>query len=402
MASLREYRNIVGDKVIDEIYDKALPFLNKHVVCISSTHQGGGVAELLNSLVFLFNEIGIRAGWRIIQGTPDFFAITKRIHNALQGQNVSLSQREKRLYLETNRRFSILCHLDYDALVIVHDPQPLPLIEFYEKNQPWILRYHIDLSKPNKRVWNFLIPFIEKYDHMVVSTEQYKKPLAIPQSVIPPAIDPLSAKNRSMSESSIDKCLEGQGIDLNKPIISQISRFDKWKDPGGVIKIFEMVKKKVDCQLVLMGNTATDDPEGIEMYNEIIKRYGEHKDVKILVNVADNDRVANALQRKSLVVIQKSLREGFALTVSEALYKGTPIVASNIGGIPLQVIDGVSGFLHDPRDVRGFSESVVKLLKHEKLRASLGRNGKKHIIKNFLVTRLVSDWLDLAGRYLSH
>ncbi len=400
MQNLENYRKIVGDKVINKIYNKAKKFSKKHIVCISSTHQGGGVAEILNSIIFLFNEIGIDFGWRIIHGTPDFFAITKQFHNALQGGKIHLSERKKEMYLKTNRRFSTFTHLGHD-LVIVHDPQPLSLIEFYQKKQPWIWRCHIDLSNPNKIVWDFLRKFIKKYDHIIVSAKEYKKNLRISQDIIYPAIDPCSPKNKLISEVNIDKRLTKLGIDLNKPIISQISRFDKWKDPEGVIKIFKMVKKKVDCQLVLLGNLAMDDPEGIKIYDKIIKRYGEHKDIKILVNVSDNDLVVNSLQRKSAVVIQKSLKEGFGLTVAEALYKGTPVVASNIGGIPLQIINGVNGFLHNPRDIKSFSQSIIKILQDEELRNELGKNGKEHITKNFLITRLITDWLNLFEIYLT-
>lgn len=400
MQNLENYRKIVGDKVINKIYNKAKKFSQKHIVCISSTHQGGGVAEILNSIIFLFNEIDIDFGWRIIHGTPDFFAITKQFHNALQGGKIHLSERKKEMYLKTNKRYSTFTHLDHD-LVIVHDPQPLALIGFYQKKQPWIWRCHIDLSNPNKIAWDFLKQFIKKYDQVIVSAKEYKRNLRIPQSIIYPAIDPRSPKNQLIPEINIDKRLDKLGIDLNKPIISQISRFDKWKDPEGVIKIFKMVKKKVDCQLVLLGNLAMDDPEGVKIYNKIIKKYGDHKDIKILVNVSDNDLVVNSLQRKSAVVIQKSLKEGFGLTVAEALYKGTPVVASNIGGIPLQVINGVNGFLHNPKDIKSFSQSIIKILQDEELRNELGKNGKEHITKNFLITRLITDWLNLFEMYLT-
>lgn len=399
MLNLKDYRKIVGDEVIDKICNKAKKFSRKHIVCISSTHQGGGVAEMLNSIVFLFNEIGIDFGWRIIHGTPDFFTVTKKFHNALQGSKMCLSDRKKNMYLGTNKRFSLFTHLKHD-LVIVHDPQPLALIEFYKKAQPWILRFHIDLSSPNKVVWDYLRHFIKKYDHVVVSTEEYKKNLSISQSIIHPAIDPLSQKNKSISEHRINKCIKRQGIDINKPIISQISRFDKWKDPGGVVKIFERVKKEVDCQLVLLGNIAMDDPEGVKIYNRVIRKYGNCEDIKILANVSDNDLVVNALQRKSSVIIQKSLKEGFGLTVSEALYKGTPVVASNIGGIPLQVIDGKNGFLHKPNDIKGFSKSIIKILKDEKLGDKLGKNGREYVKNNFLITRLIIDWLNLFEKFL--
>ncbi len=399
MSNLEDYRKVAGDKVIEEIYRKAKKFTGKRVVCISSSHQGGGVAEMLNSIVFIFNEVGIKFGWRIIQGSPDFFTITKSFHNALQGERIGLSVEKKKTYLRINERFSIFTHLNHD-LVIVHDPQPLALIDFKRNKQPWIFRCHIDLSQPDKRTWNYLKGFIEKYDHAIVSTEEYKKKLSIPQSIICPAIDPLSPKNKQMSKKQIDRYLKLHKIDAARPIICQISRFDKWKDPIGVIKVFEKVRKKIDCQLVLLGNIAMDDPEGIEIYKNIINKYGKNSDIKILIDVDDNDLVVNALQTRSSVIIQKSLKEGFGLTIAEALYKGTPVVASNIGGIPLQLENGVSGFLHDPKDIKGFSNSVIKILQDEKLRKQLGKNGKKHIKDNFLITRIILDWLNIFEKYL--
>ena len=398
--NLKEYRKIVGEEIIEKIHEKAKKLFKKHIVCVSSTHQGGGVAEILNSLIFLFNEVGIKFGWRILHGTPDFFTITKKFHNSLQGAGIHLSENKKRIYTETNKRFSLFNHLDHD-LVVVHDPQPLPLIEFYDKKQPWIFRCHIDLSNPSPELWKYLKSFIEKYDELVVSTEEYKKILTVPQTIIHPAIDPLSHKNRQVEKKTIEKYLAKNGINLKKPIISQISRYDIWKDPEGVIKIFNRVKKEVDCQLVLLGNAATDDPEGVKIYSKIVKKFGDRKDIKILVNVSANDLVVNCLQRISAVVVQKSSREGFGLTVSEALYKGTPVVASNVGGIPLQVINGENGFLHEPNDFEGFTESILKILKNRDLREKMGEKGKEHIRKNFLITRLMLDWLNLFERHLN-
>lgn len=397
--NLKKYKKIVGEEVMENIYEKAKKLSNKHIICVSSTHQGGGVAEILNSIIFLFNEVGIKFGWRILHGTPDFFTITKKFHNALQGANIHLSENKKRIYSETNRRFSLFSHLDHD-LVVVHDPQPLPLIDFCKKKQPWIFRCHIDLSNPNLETWNYLKYFIEKYDELVVSTEEYKKNLAVPQTVIHPAIDPLSQKNRQIQKKTIEKYLARNGVNLKKPIISQISRYDAWKDPEGVIRIFDRVKKEVDCQLVLLGNMAADDPEGVKIYSKIMKKFGNRKDIKILVNVSANDLVVNCLQRMSAVIIQKSLKEGFGLTVSEALYKGIPVVASNVGGIPLQVINGENGFLHEPDDIDGFTESIIRLLKDDELREKMGENGKEYIKNNFLITRLMLDWLDLFEKYL--
>jgi trehalose synthase len=294
-------------------------------------------------------------------------------------------------------------HLEQHDLVIIHDPQPLPLISFYKKTQPWIFRCHIDISNPNKEVWEYLKGFIQKYDHFVVSLPEYKKDdLDISQTIIHPAIDPLTAKNKPVSDAKITKYIEKFGIDCKKPMISQVSRFDPWKDPIGVVKVFERVRKKTSCQLVLLGQFATDDPEGHKILMSLQKKVDKSpfkNDIKLLV--VDNAFLVNCLQRASAVVIQKSLKEGFGLTVTEALYKGTPVVASNVGGIPLQVIDGENGFLHNPHDLNGFSKSIIKLLKDEKLRATMGKAGKEHVKKNFLITRLMLDWLHLMNKVLS-
>jgi len=400
--NLASYARIVGKPELDKIHAEAEKLSGKHITCINSTYQGGGVAEILNSIVPLFDQVGVDFGWRILHGTPDFFTITKKFHNGLQGNKINLSQRKKDIYYETNRRFSTFTHIDHD-LVIIHDPQPLPLITFYKKIQPWIFRCHIDISQPNREVWDYLKGFIQKYDHFVVSLPEYQKDdLNIPQSVIHPAIDPLTSKNKPVSETKISKYLAKFGIDRKKPTISQVSRFDPWKDPIGVVKIFERVRKKRDCQLVLLGQFATDDPEGHKILLSLQKKVDKcqfKNDIKLLV--VDNAFLVNCLQRASSVVVQKSLKEGFGLTVSEALYKGTPVVASRVGGIPIQVIDGENGFLHSPHDLKGFSDSVLKLLKDEKLRATMGKAGKEHVKKNFLITRLMLDWLYLMNKVLS-
>jgi len=400
--NLVDYKAIVGDTIVDEIYEKASRLTGKHVVCISSTYQGGGVAEMLNSMIPMFNDVGMDFGWRILHGTPDFFTITKKFHNSLQGDRINLSQRKKQIYSETNRRFAKFTHLNH-ALVVVHDPQPLPLIDFYKKSQPWILRLHIDITKPNRELWDYLRVYMGKYDHVVVSHEDYKKKdLKVPQSIIFPTIDPLTIKNKPITVNTINNYLTKYGVKPDKPIISQVSRFDKFKDPKGVLKIFEKVRKEIDCQLILLGSLATDDPEGQQIFEDVRKAAvkSSFKDDIHLILV-DNDILVNAVQSASAVVIQKSLREGFGLVVSEALYKKTPVVASNVGGIPFQVIDGETGFLHDPKDINGFAESVIRLLNDGMLREELGAKGHNHVRDNFLITRLMLDWLKLFEQYIA-
>lgn len=396
MKSLDDYLPIVGEKVIGNIYQKTHRLSNKHIVHINSTAEGGGVAEILNNLVLLMNDVGIDTGWRVLLGPSDFFSVTKKFHNALQGGQINLSNNKKNLYLNTNERFSKFTHLDHNC-VIVHDPQPLPLIKFHRKKQPWIWRCHIDLTKPNKEIWSYVKPFILRYDMMIISSKHFKKnDLFLEQRVIHPSIDPLSAKNMDISDDTISRILKKFNIPTDKPLITQVSRFDPWKDPEGVLRVFEIVKEKVDCRLVYCYNMAADDPEGFVIYRRIEKKarkYLEKGD--ILFVRGDNQILVNALQRKSSVILQKSTREGFGLTVAEAQWKGTPVVASKVGGIPEQVVDNKTGFLVAPYDIAGCADKVITLLKDRKLSKEMGRKGKELIRNNFLVTRHISDYLTL-------
>lgn len=398
MQKLKIYRPIIGDSFIDEIYEHATPLIEKHIVHINSTLYGGGVAEILNSLVILMNELGIDTGWRQIKGTTDFFVTTKMLHNAMQGAKLKLSNHRKKIYLENNELNSIYTHIEDHDAVIVHDPQPLPLINCYRKRQPWIWRCHIDISNKYEETWNYLRQFVAKYDSMVVSMEKYKQDVDIPQEIIMPSIDPFNFTNQEMKESEIDRYLDKYGIEQNKPIISQISRFDKWKDPIGVVYAFKKIRKQVDCKLVLLGNMAQDDPEGQIIYEKIIKETENMKDVEIYTT--ESSFLVNALQRASSVVLQKSIREGFALTVSEALWKGTPVVGSNVGGIPLQIIDGKTGYLVN--NIDECADRVVKLLKNPELAENIGKAGKKHVKNNFLITRHLMDYLNLLKKLIIH
>jgi trehalose synthase len=284
--------------------------------------------------------------------------------------------------------------------VIIHDPQPLPLIKFYKKRQPWIWRCHVDLSNPNSQLWDFLTTFILKYDLVLLSNKKYRKTdIPVEQRIVYPAIDPLSSKNMEISQADISKYLTKFGIATDKPLVTQISRFDKWKDPEGVIKVFKLVKKKVNCRLVLCGNLATDDPEGPRIYERTKRGIGkliEGGDIILVTDpVASNYIFINALQRASSVIVQKSIREGFGLVVTEALWKGIPVVASDVGGIPLQIVDGENGFLVDPSDNQGLADGIIRILQDPDLSKEMGRKGKEHVRENFLTTRLLMDYLDL-------
>lgn len=398
MKKLSDYREIVGDKVISDIYRKARGIYGKRVLNINSTYMGGGVAEILNSLAPLLNDVGVDAGWRIIRGTEDLFNITKKFHNALQGDPINLTDIKKELYIQTNEDFSQYTHINHDC-VIIHDPQPLPLISFYKKRQPWIWRCHIDLSRPNEELWDFFKGFILRYDMVIISNEKYKKKdLPIEQRVIAPVIDPLTPKNLDLSDKDISKYLKKFGVPTDKPFITQISRFDKWKDPLGVVEIFKLVKEEVDCRLVLCGSMASDDPEGIQIYEKVkekAKSYTNNGDIILITS--ENNVLVNALQRRSAVVIQKSTKEGFGLTVTEALWKETPVIASNVGGIPLQIKNENNGYLFEPQDIEGFAKKAIEILNNPDLSKELGKRAKEYVRKKFLITRLLSDYLDLIS-----
>ena len=394
MLSLEHFRHIVPDETLAQIYARARGLYGKHIVHLNATYQGGGVAEILYSLVLLMNDVGVDAGWRILHGSQEFFEVTKGFHNALQGARLNLSERKKRIYLQVNENFSKFTHLDHDC-VIVHDPQPLSLIRFYRKRQPWIWRCHIDLTDPHEELWDFLKGFLLKYDQMVVSNETYfKGDLPVDQRLMLPAINPLSQKNRDINSRTVVDYVEKAGIPTDKPVITQVSRLDPWKDPLGAIDVFKLVKGKVDCRLVFCYNVASDDPEGIQMFNKVKRKAGSLLDKKdILLIVGNNETLVNAIQRFSSVVIQKSTREGFCLSVTEALWKGTPVVASNVGGLPLQIEDARNGFLLEPSDTEGFADRIVHILKNPKEKENLGQQARETVRQKYLIPRLLSDYL---------
>lgn len=402
VRSIGDYIDVVGAETISKIYKKANKLYGKRVANVNATFLGGGVAEILGRMVPLMNDVGLDAEWRTIHGSPAFFDITKSFHNAMQGGDLGLTDDIKSLYMDINQEYAGFSHLNIYNCIIVHDPQPLPLIKFYRKQQPWIWRCHIDITSPNKELWDFLKKFMIRYDVIVVSSEKYKKTdLPIPQRVIPPAIDPLSLKNRELSEEEMHKCIKEYNIPTDKPIITQVSRMDPWKDPEGVLEVFKLVKEKVDCRLLYCYNLATDDPEGMKIYDRVYhkaKKYAENGDV--LFVVGNNELLVNAIQRFSAVIIQKSTKEGFGLVVAEALWKGKPVVAGNVGGIPQQIKDADTGFLVDPHDYKVCADRVVSLLKEPKMAQEMGRKAREFVRENFLTTRLISNYLDLIYEVL--
>lgn len=399
--SIENYIEIVGERVIASLHRKASRLYDKHILHLNSTFQGGGVAEVLSRLVPMMNDIGLDSGWRILHGNPAFFEVTKKLHNALQGADVTITEPEWRLYLDINEGFAAYSHLDHDC-VFVHDPQPIPFIRFFQKRQPWVWRCHIDLSTPNTGIWDLLRKYLLRYDIVVFSSEHYRKPeLPVDQRVISPAIDPLSLKNRDLDASEIARYIHDAGIPTDKPIITQVSRMDPWKDPLGVLSVYRLVREKIDCRLLFCYNLATDDPEGMRTYSQVLERArASAREDDILFVVGNNDNLVNAIQRFSSVILQKSLREGFCLTVTEALWKKKPVVASKVGGIPTQVSDGYNGFLVDPHDIAGCADRITELLSNPTLATRLGNNGHETVKEHFLTTRLMSDELDLMSELL--
>jgi len=389
---LAEFEQYIGKEAIERIRKKAAVLQDKHVTHISSTYYGGGVAELLSSLSLLMNDLGIKTGWRIIQGSPDFFSITKKVHNALQGGDINLSDRKEEIYEGVIYENVIRNHLDHD-IVVVHDPQPLPMIEHYDKKGPWIWRCHIDMSNPDKELWNYLQGFVEKYDAAIFSLDEYKQNLQTPQIFFMPAINPFSIKNKFLSEEEVNERLDHYNIPQDLPIIAQISRFDKWKDPEGVIKAFMKARKKIDATLILLGNFASDDPEGDQVYKSLL----DYQDDRIIILSQEDTALVNALQSRSAVVLQKSLREGFGLTVAEAMWKGTPVIGGNVGGIKYQIKDKENGFLVDSIDQA--AERMIELINNKELRNVMGEKAKKVVSERFLLTRLLEDYLDLFNSF---
>ncbi len=393
LITVEDYEPYIGEHAVGRIYKKASRLKDIHVTHINSTYYGGGVAELLSSKTLLMNSLGIKTGWRVIQGSPDFFSITKKMHNALQGADINLTKLKMEIYEEVIFENAVRNHLHHD-IVVVHDPQPLPMIRHYRKRGPWIWRCHVDLSEPNRETLNYLIPFIRAYDAVVLSLKEYRqKGFGTPQVFFLPAIDPFTIKNKEFTEAEVQERLRHYGIPTDLPLIVQISRFDRWKDPEGVIRAFNIARREVKATLVLLGNVATDDPEGTEIFESLL---GKREERVIILSVQDTALV-NALQRRAAVVLQKSIREGFGLTVAEAMWKGTPVIGGNVGGIRYQIRKGVNGYLVNSDEEA--AARIVQILKNPKLRERMGKKAKEIVREKFLMTRLVEQYLDLFSSF---
>ncbi len=389
---LNDYEPIIGKAAIDELHFLAQPLLGKTVKMVNSTAVGGGVAEILNRLIPLMNELEVHTKWEVITGGNDFFEITKGFHNALHGGEFNVTKEILDLFLMYNEQNRQRMQFSED-LFVIHDPQPVGLIRSRGERGRWIWRCHIDLSNPHPQVWNFLQPFVEQYDAAIFSSPAFTRQLAIPQYLFYPCIDPLSEKNKPVEETFVQKVCENFGIDRARPVLTQISRFDRLKDPVGVVQAYKLAKKYVDCQLVLAGGGASDDPEGAAVLAEVTEAAGDDPDIIILNLPPWSALEINALQQASTIIIQKSLKEGFGLTVTEALWKGKPTIAGAVGGIPTQVIHKLTGML--VHSVEGCAYQIRYLLTHPDFAQQLGKNGREHVKENFLMTTNVRRWLVL-------
>jgi trehalose synthase len=390
---LEEYAPLLGEPEVTELRALARPLRGRRVQMVNSTAVGGGVAEILNRLIPLAEELEIDIHWDVMKGGADFFEVTKAFHNALHGGTYASRAEDFAIFREYNKRNFDLVRQDAE-FTIIHDPQPAGLIEARrEKTGHWIWRCHIDLSRPNSAVWDFLEPYVSQFDGAIFSSPEFSRQLPVPQYLFYPSIDPLSEKNRELDQGFVESVLRKFSIDSQRPILTQISRFDRLKDPVGVIRAYRIVKRYFDCQLVLAGGGAADDPEGAVVLDEVRKEADGDADVHILELPAWAPLEVNALQRASTVVIQKSLREGFGLTVAEALWKRKPVVASAVGGIPTQVIHKHTGLL--AHSVEGTAYQIRFMLSHPEIAQKLGEQGHKHVKENFLITQNLKNYLAL-------
>ena len=395
--SLADYAPIAGESVIEEIERLAGPLAGARVLHVSSTAYGGGVAEMLHTLIPLMRSAGLDAEWRIISGTDDFFMTTKSMHNALQGMDLELTNAMRAAYLHANVDNAVYFEGDWDY-VIVHDPQPAPLRTLRRADGgKWIWRCHIDLTAANPNYWSFLRPYVEAYDAAIFTMAQYvKQDLQIGRvALVPPAIDPLSPKNAPMQEERAAEIASLYGIDPARPLLVQVSRFDPWKDPLGVIDVYREVKGEFpETQLALIGSMAHDDPEGMEYYQRTKEYANGDPDIHLLSNLDGVGNIeVNAFQRAATVVLQKSLREGFGLTISEGLWKGKPVIGGNVGGIPLQIEDGATGYLVE--SVEEASARALELMRYPEEAARMGARGREVVRDKFLSTSNLRNYLRL-------
>ncbi|MCK5082160.1 MAG: glycosyltransferase [Candidatus Omnitrophica bacterium] len=384
------YRDIAPSGIVDLGHRISERLKGKTLLHVNSTRWGGGVAEMLHRLVPLFQDLGVDTQWDVIEGSPEFYQVTKAFHNALQGQAQVITSEMYDAYLKINKKNGRKMDLNAD-MVIIHDPQPAPLIYKKKKQSKWLWRCHIDASRPQRNVWNFLKSYVSKYDGAILSLPGFARKLNIPQYLVYPSIDPLSDKNKELTEDEVRGVLRKYNIPEDKPMILQVSRFDRFKDPVGVIESYKMVKKYNDCCLVLAGGGAADDPEGAQVLIDVENAAEKDKDIFILDLPPDANIEINALQRAATVVIQKSLKEGFGLTVAEAMWKGKPVIGGDTGGIRLQIIDSHTGYLVSTPE--GAALRIRFLLHRRKRLEEMGARARDYVRDNFLLTRHLREYL---------
>jgi trehalose synthase len=394
MSRLEAYREIAPQGIVDFLFRMAEKMRGKKIIHVNSTKLGGGVAEILRSLVPLLQSVGLDARWEVITANEEFFSTTKAFHNALQGQEQKIPPAMLQNYLEVNRENAKNISLEAD-FVVIHDPQPAALIESRTPQGKWIWRCHIDVSQPQRKVWDFLRQFVVNSDATIFSLPRFAQRLPIPQFLIYPSIDPLSDKNRDLTPEEQQGILRRLKVSTDKPILLQVSRFDRFKDPLGVIQAYRLVKKHHDLRLVLAGGGATDDPEGEIILEEVRQAAQDDPDIQILLLPPDAHLEINALQRAAAIVLQKSLREGFGLTVAEAMWKGKPVIGGFTGGITVQLVYGVTGFTVN--SVEGTAFRIHHLLDNPEVMNKMGQDAREFVRQNFLITRHLGDYLALIN-----
>lgn len=390
--TLDGYREVTLPGTVETIEKLAEGLAGQSLLHVNSTRIGGGVSEILHRLILLFEDVDLKTRWEVIEGNGEFFGITKTFHNALQGHRLVLTPSMRRTYLDILQANADKLDLEADA-VVIHDPQPAALVKRRSRAVPWIWRCHIDLSHPDREFWKFLRSYIVEYDVAIFSLAQFAHRLPLPQLLFWPSIDPFSDKNTELSQKEITERVSRLGVPLDRPMVLQVSRFDRFKDPVGVIQAFRRVQHHVPCALVLAGGGADDDPEAAAVLAEVRKAADGNPDIHILMLPPTAHRDINALQRAASVIVQKSTREGFGLTVTEAMWKGKPVVGGLAGGIAVQIVNGVNGYLVS--SIEGAAFRLRSLLERPELAARMGREGREHVRRNFLITRSLRDYLAL-------
>lgn len=390
-TALDEYREVSPKGTVDFLYRLSDLVKGRSVVHVNAVRYGGGAAELLRRLVPMMTALGVESRWEVIAGTQEFFGVVKRLTDALQGRDEKITQDMYQTFREINERNAKALNLEAD-MIMIHDHQPAGMVE-YRTSGTWLWRCNLDLSQPQRRAWTFLRRYALKYDAAIFSLSGFAQRLPIPKFLMYPSIDPLSPKNRELTRSEINQTVDRLGIPRNKPIILQVAKFERFKDPLGAIQAYRIVKKHHDCRLVLAGSGVTHDPEGEAVLTEVREAAARDPDIHLVQLPPEADLEINALQRTATIVLQKSIKEGFGVTVSEAMWKGKPVVGGTAGGIAVQIIDDVTGYVVHSTEGAGFR--LRHLLNNPGLIARMGAAGREHVRRNFLITRQLADYLTL-------